>query len=668
MESAIVVEYIDRQSIVCAVILEVKKQRLRLLNENDREANLASGRLLHRSRTRLDLSVGRVRLVETLADIASRRSALAKQIDITDLWHTFNSEQVWIDLKTMTDVCFPDNPGDDQSAAVIRAFFANRRHFKFNQQRFMPLSPAAVAKKIAQKEAAERRARLIAEGARWLSEVRSGGEAAATGPSSESRRKYLRILKSFYIYEKESPHHDIGKAICNGAGIESMEVLFALLVQLGVFEQDQNIDLFRHGILTDFSDIIEKWAGRMVHAPAEPASAASANGRRDLTDLSLMTIDGQATLDFDDAISLEDMGDHLRLGVHIVDVGHFVKKGDPLDTAALERGSSIYMPDQRIPMLPQALAEGLCSLQAGKDRPAISTLIRIYPNAELIDYEVVASRIRVARQLTYFDVNQVADADPDMVRLRGVASGFRGRRLAEGAVQITLPEINVWVSPTGDISVNRINRESAGRMLVAEIMIMANWLMAKFLAEQGVPAVYRSQPEPKDRLYRGDVGTLFQNVMQRRLLNRFALGPRPERHSGLGLDAYVTATSPIRKYFDLVTQRQIRAALGMEDPYGEPELMRIIQALEQPMTRVGLVQRARVRYWLLKHLERRVGEKLEAIVLHRRRNAYQVLLPDYMIECDLPLSGGMSLKPEDLVQVTVQRVNARQDVLTVFMG
>ena len=141
-----------------------------------------------------------------------------------------------------------------------------------------------------------------------------------------------------------------------------------------------------------------------------------------------------------------------------------------------------------------------------------------------------------------------------------------------GAVQIIVPEINVWVNDDRKVSVNKINRESPGRMLVSEIMILANWLMAKFLAENGMPAIFRSQPDPRERLYRGDEGTLFQNWMQRRYLSRFVLDHTSSKHSGLGLDAYVTATSPIRKYFDLTTQRQLRALLGLEQPYTADEI------------------------------------------------------------------------------------------------
>jgi exoribonuclease-2 len=156
--------------------------------------------------------------------------------------------------------------------------------------------------------------------------------------------------------------------------------------------------------------------------------------------------------------------------------------------------------------------------------------------------------------------------------------------------------------------------------------------------------------------------------MQRRLLNRFVLGHSPEKHSGLGLDGYVTCTSPIRKYFDLVTQRQIRAFFGFEEPYRSEDIDWIIRTLEPPMGNVMRLQATRHRYWLLKYLERRAGQKEEAIVLVRRRNAVQVLLTEYMLECDLPLSGGIKLKPEDLIQVTIQRVNARRDTIDLAIG
>jgi exoribonuclease-2 len=301
-------------------------------------------------------------------------------------------------------------------------------------------------------------------------------------------------------------------------------------------------------------------------------------------------------------------------------------------------------------------------------RPAISILAEVKANAEVLQYEVVASLIKVRHQLSYYDVNTVAGEDPRIKALWSLAKNFRSWRLANKAIQINLPEIHIWLDEHRQIGVTRVNRESPGRMLVAELMIMANWLMARFLSDHQCPAVFRSQPGPRERLFEGENGTLFQNWMQRRHLSRFVLAPQAEPHTGLGLEAYITATSPIRKYYDLVTQRQIRAVLGLEDPYSLEEIDQIMQRLEIPMANVFRTQSQRSRYWLLKYLEGHVGGKEPALVLGRRRNSYQVLLTEYMLECELPLSGGMEFKPEDVLEVTLQRVDARRGVLSIFIS
>ncbi len=665
MELGNIVEYIDRQRILCAVVLEIRNQRLRLLTENNKEVNLSAGRLLHRDSARLDPALGRNRMVEALKAIAHKRRELIAKVVIRELWQVLNSEQQWIDLETMTAFCFPEAPNGDHRSAVVRALFDDRLYFRFNPDRFFPNTEEQVERIAAQREAEARRTRIIEQGGDWLRRhaAKDGpsGPAAAEAGSAE----VLAVLRSFYLFDKDSPDYSLARGMLERAGLDVTTDLLPLLVRQGVFAPDENLDLQRLEVPVGFPSEVRARAEELLGA----ARIDRADGRRqDLTHLNLFTIDGQSTLDFDDALSLEAIPEGIRLGIHIVDVAHFVRRGGPLDQEAQRRGSSIYMADQKIPMLPPGLAEGLCSLKAGETRPAISTLIDLTPELGILRYRLFPSHVQVKDQRTYFDVNLAADQDPKILQLRSIARKFRESRLAAGAVHISVPEINIWIGDTGEVNLNRVNRESPGRMLVAEIMIMANWLMARFLAEHRLPAVFRSQPDPRERLYRGEEGTLFQHWMQRRLLNRFVLGHAPEKHSGLGLNAYVTATSPIRKYFDLVTQRQVRAALGLEEPYSAEEIDRIVQALEQPMSRVSRLQASRHRYWLLKHLEQRVGQKAEAIVLVRRRHSYQLLLTDYMLECDLPAAGALDLKAEDLVQVTLQKVDARKDLVALTLG
>jgi exoribonuclease-2 len=663
MESGNIVEFIDSQKIMCAVVLEVRNHRLKVLTETNREVNLSSSRLSHKCKMYIDPSMSRIRLVDTLREISNRRKALIKNIDIKELWEVLCSEHEWIDLDTMTHFCFPENPTSDHESAVVRAFFNNRTYFKFDYDRFFPNSEELVEQYDAKEKEAARTKRIIDEAGKWVRNAVDNSSSAY--PLSGETKEFAEILKSYYLFGKESAVYKTGRAILEKAGLDPDDGLFRILVRLGVFGENENIELHRLAVPVSFPEDV---SDKVKEILPTPPVFSSERMRKDFSDLPVMTIDGQATLDFDDAISIEDMGDHYRLGVHIADVAHFIKKGDCIDREAFSRGSSIYMPDLKIPMLPQPLAEDLCSLKAGDLRPCISIMANLKPSAEVIDYEIVPSLIRVRNQMTYYDANTTAGDDRELSVLCDLARKFRQKRIDSGAVHISLPDINIWLDENGGIAVNRINRESPGRMMVSEIMIMANWLMARYLAENNTPGIFRSQPGPRQRLYKSEEGSLFQNYMQRRLLSRFMLSSKPERHCGLGLDCYVTATSPIRKYYDLVTQRQIRSIHGLDTPYLPEEMDKMLHLLEEPMSKVSAMQSKRSRYWLLKYLESRTGCKEEAIVLGRRRNSYQILIPEYMIECELPSSSGIELKPEDLIQVTIMHVNARKDVFSVFMG
>lgn len=669
MEPGRIVEYIDREKIVCAVVTEAKNLRLRLLTDHNREVKLSVNRLTHKRGRSLDVSMGRDKLVAAVKETAERRQALIADIDIKELWEVLNSEQEWIDLVTMTAFCFPENATDDHESAVIRAFFNDRLYFKFSPDKFFPNSEDRVAQITARLEAEARKNRIIEEGGRFLATVQASSGNTGLTAETDQQKAVVDILKSVFLKGKESPQYDIGKSLLAKAGLKDSDAAFDLLVKLGVWSDTENIDLKRLETPTVFPQAVTTLADALVQNSSQAMARAEAETvRRDLTALSLMTIDGQATLDFDDALSIQWEGDQYRLGIHIADVAHFIKKSDPIDQQAMERASSIYMPDDKIPMIPPQLAEGLCSLKAGQLRPAISVMARLSSNFDLIDYKVVPSLVKVEHQYTYFDVNSVADEDPDIMALHAAAKRFREKRMAANAVQITLPEVNIWLDENGAPAVNRLNRESPGRMLVAELMIMANWLMATFLGRHEMVAIFRSQSEPKQRLYKGDGGSVFQNWMQRKHLSRFVLGPTPQPHSGLGVDAYVTATSPIRKYLDLTTQRQIRAIFKLEPPADEAAIDQVIQMVAPAVADVGRLQVARNRFWLLKYLETQVGQKKEALVLSERRNHYIILLTDYMMECSLPKASGLKLKPESMIQVTIQNVNARKDVITVFLS
>lgn len=659
MEPGHVVEFIDSQKIFCAVVTDIKKLRLRLLTENNREVKMAVGRLTHRSDLILNAGETRLKLIGELKEIAARRKALSEQVDIQDLWEVLNSEQEWIDLHTMTALCFPEDSNSDHESAVIRAFFNDRLYFKFDSDRFFPNSADQVEQNLRRREAAAKQEVLVNQGANWVQKALAGQITTAPEQGDEICDK----LASYYLFEKESPHRNTARAILKKAGVGSPGAIFTFMTRVGRWQPDENIDLLRFDISEEFSIEVETQADALCRN-----ATVVLNGRRDLRDLPMMTIDGPSTVDFDDAVSITREGDNYIIGVHITDVGYYIAKDNPIDLVARQRCSSIYMPDRKISMLPASLSDDACSLIAGRQRPAISTLIYLNLKAEIQHYEIVPSMICVEKQLTFQDVDSMALDDPDVKAIHTIAQNYRQQRIDNGALLIDLPELNVWINPEGHPMVSVVDRESPGRMLVSELMILANELAARYLSEKSLPAIFRSQAEPRERLFENNQGSLFQNWMQRKLINRFILSSAPERHSGLGLKSYVTATSPIRRFFDLVTQRQLRAASGLEKPYTREEIDTILSQCAESMAQVGRLQYRRQRYWLLKYLQGCTGQKEEALVLFKRRDGYVVLLQKYMLECRLSGADNVTLRPEDIVQVTIQYVNPRNDVITVVLG
>ncbi|MBF0378504.1 MAG: RNB domain-containing ribonuclease [Desulfamplus sp.] len=652
-----IVEYIDQQKIICAVVLQIKNQRLRLLTEHNREVNLTDGRVTHISSELLDIAANRDFLVRNLKQISTLRQEMSNSINIKELWELLHEEEESIDLETMTSFCFDPPQTSDHSASVIRAFFNDKLYFKFSQESFTPNSPHLIEMRLKQIGEIEKKERLIEQGAAWLKEIEKGIISPVPDPQIKS------ILQDYYIYEKESKTAVDARAIMAKNGTDSTQQIFTSLVKAGIWHKDQNTDLIRLDIPISFPEAVHKQSKELVLKYNDFTKDPK---RRDLRDIPLITIDGQSTLDFDDAISLQKLDDGYILGIHIIDVGFYIKDGDPIDRHARTRGSSIYMPDDKIPMLPQELSEGLCSLKEQEARPGISTLVRLNRFFDIIDYEIVASIIQVHHQMTYTEANIMNGEDDPITTLYRLATVLRDKRLKAGAVHITLPEINIWIEEDGDIGISRIDRENPSRMLISEFMILANSLMAEFLVKNNMPAIFRSQPDPKQRLFHGIEPSIFLNCMQRKQLNRAIIGTKPENHSGLGVRAYLTATSPIRRYYDLLTQRQIRGVLGYEKPYSKNELDQILQVIEIPVNNTGKIQTLRRKYWLLRYLEKMKGCKEEAIVLDCRRDFYTVLLKEYMLEWKMP-AGGLSLKPGDVIHVTIQHADARRDILSLFV-
>jgi len=654
-----IVEYIDQQKIVSAVILSEKKGKLRLLNENSREVIFSEKRLSHISQLSLDTALSRTALVNHLKQVTESRKRLSETIDIRELWEILHDEPQGIDMEAMTLFCFDPPLTSDHEAAVIRAFFSDRLYFKVNNYVFTPCTPEQLEGKKRQIREVERRESLISKGVEWLTLMQNEKNIEKQAPVDPG---VIEILKSYYLMDSDSQFATVAKQMIKKSGLSAPEQLFTIFVNAGIWDIDENIDLLSLQIPTSFSDTVLEAAKKLCQTQTNVFKDPQ---RRDLTDLPLITIDGQSTMDYDDAISLETTENGYRLGIHIIDVAAYIKSGDPIDMAARYRASSIYMPDDKLPMIPPTLSEDLCSLKEGATRPGISTLVQMNRFFEVLDYSIVPSLIKVHHQMSYTEANLLNGKDDPITSLYKIATLLRDKRLKAGAIQITLPEVNVWLEDNREIRYAKIDRENPSRMLVSEMMILANSLMAQFLADHNTPAVFRSQAQPRQRLFKGIETALMPNFLQRKQLSRAMIGTNPELHAGLGVKAYVTATSPIRRYHDLLTQRQIRAILGIGTAYSKTELEEILQTIAIPMANTGRVQGARKRYWLIKYLETMKGASFDTLVLDCHRDHYNILIKELMLEARLPLSG-LRLKVGDILQVTIQHADARRNQLSLF--
>ncbi len=236
-----------------------------------------------------------------LKKIADRRKALIDEIDIKELWETFNTEREWIDLATMTALCFPNNATSDHESAIVRAFFVNRLYFKFDHHRFFPNSVERVEQIKAQNRKAEHRRHKIEISSRWLQDALKNEKPSLPQPPAG----LVPMLQAYYIDSKTTASNGLCQAILKKAGLEDPERIFFVLTKLGVWDQNENIDLLRYDIPTTFSETIRSNAASLIDRARDPRTDAQ---RRDLTALPAITIDGQSTLDFDDALSLENAG------------------------------------------------------------------------------------------------------------------------------------------------------------------------------------------------------------------------------------------------------------------------------------------------------------------------------------------------------------------------
>ncbi|MGW8458651.1 ribonuclease R [Bacillus atrophaeus] len=329
--------------------------------------------------------------------------------------------------------------------------------------------------------------------------------------------------------------------------------------------------------------------------------------RRDLRDQIIVTIDGADAKDLDDAVTVTKLENgNYKLGVHIADVSHYVTENSPIDKEALERGTSVYLVDRVIPMIPHRLSNGICSLNPKVDRLTLSCEMTINKQGQVVEHEIFQSVIKTTERMTYLDVKKILVDDDEELKtkyeqlvpmfkdMEKLAEILRGKRMERGAVDFDFKEAKVLVDEDGAAKDVVIRERSVAEKLIEEFMLVANETVAEHFHWMNVPFIYRIHEEPNAEklqkflefvttfgyVVKGTAGNIHPRALQSildavrdrpeetvvstvmlRSMKQAKYDPESLGHFGLSTEFYTHFTSPIRRYPDLIVHRLIRTYL-----------------------------------------------------------------------------------------------------------
>ncbi len=403
---------------------------------------------------------------------------------------------------------------------------------------------------------------------------------------------------------------------------------------------------------------------RQVERVSDEVSEADMSGRRDLRDVQMVTIDGEDAKDLDDAVSLTVVDGLYQLGVHIADVTNYVQENSALDWEAKERGTSVYLVDRVIPMLPHKLSNGICSLNAGENRLALSCLMTIDQKGEVINHELVESVIKVDRRMSYTSVKKILEGNdeaerkeyealvPMFERMRELADILRKRRKKRGSIDFDFPETKIILDSEGHpVDIKPYDRNVATK-IIEDFMLIANETVAQHFYWLELPFVYRTHDTPDPEKI-AKLGTFIRNFgyslksqqeevhpkeLQKLLANaedtpeealicRLTLRSMKQAkytidctgHFGLACQYYCHFTSPIRRYPDLQIHRIIKEQLrGKLDEkrithYNEilPQVTKHSSEMER---RADEAERETDKLKKAEYMEERIGSIYEGVI------------------------------------------------------
>ena len=437
--------------------------------------------------------------------------------------------------------------------------------------------------------------------------------------------------------------------------------------------------LFGHQLPLEFPDSVEREAEKVARRGVRPEDV---EGRTDFRDLLVYTIDPADAKDHDDAVSVREFEDGtFEAGVHIADVSYYVKRGSVIDREGAERGTSVYLVDRVVPMLPEALSNQICSLVPNEDRLVVSVLFRVDSTGDVLSHRVVRGVIRSRFKLSYEDAQALLDGDgsadlkkgPDgdallrsLRQLSGFAQKLRARRSTAGAIDFAMPEAKVELDDDGEpIAIHRRERLEAHRV-IEDLMILANETVARIGENDELPILYRIHEPPSEDRLEGlrslarhfghplptgeirprDIADLVESqhgsrreylvsTVALRSMKKARYSGKNVGHFGLASEAYSHFTSPIRRYPDLQVHREVVrhvTAKSRASQVSSNELEAMAQHCSERERRADAAERDSIEVKTIRYMERHLGDEFVGTISGVTGFGLFVLLDDVLTE------------------------------------
>jgi exoribonuclease-2 len=579
-----VVTYDNQGDVRFGVVVDRKNQKYVILNDKNEKVHLPESRLCLIGVIDCEFS----ELIEKTSKVS---------INTEEIWELCDDKEVT--AQELAKELFK-SPKLAEILALRIALCKDKVFFKRNGERFSPRPKQAVEILKEEAKRAREKEEQIALFVRWLN-----GEAL--NPNKE-------LLDDLCLFAADgslppNAHKEIVNILTSLSGREThlCELARELLIKKGIFTHTTNLQSIKHKL-------------PCTPIGGELGSAFCGLKREDLTMLSAFTIDDESTKDIDDAITLDKTEDGFLLGIHITDVASSLPCGSELDLEARKRATSVYLPETTFHMLPRQIAEDSLSLVANKIRKCLSVMVRVSRSGDLIDAEVKPTLIKVAKRLSYEEADRLIElGDPDLTFLDILCHKREEFRQSKGGFKVSKREVNPIVLETGEIQLQEYSEDTPSRFIVGELMILANSVFANFCLEHRLACPYRTQSPLSSTALKEIEATpegLARDFALRVRLNRSIISMTPGVHATLGLSAYTQATSPIRRYTDIIVQRQILNFLEKEAAfYSENALAEILASLEEPLLRAATVTRESKRFCLLKYLKQTLGKVIEGVIV-----------------------------------------------------